>query len=117
MTKDSRIQWGDFLKGVAILWLMLYHFHSLAWLRSPVPVFFFLSGLFFSDRMSFKDFIGKKAKALLLPFLFFFVLWLIVFWASSFITKQEFVAPELWKLFTLIPANAEVVNPLGAGAI
>ena len=117
MAKVERIDWIDWLKGIAILWLMVYHFHAIDWLRSPVPVFFFLSGLFFSDKLPFGFFLTKKAKALLIPFLFFFTLWLIVSYAGMFVTGQKFVFPEPWKLGTLIPSNADVTNPLGAGAI
>ena len=117
MAKVERIDWVDWLKGIAILWLMVYHFHAIDWLRSPVPVFFFLSGLFFSDKLPFGSFVKKKAKALLIPFLFFFALWLIVSYAGMFVTGQKLVFPELWKLGTLIPSDADVTNPLGAGAI
>ena len=71
MSKVNRIEWVDLLKGIAILWLIVYHMHVFEWMRSPVPVFFFLSGLFFSEGMSFSSFVGKKARALLVPLAFF----------------------------------------------
>lgn len=74
----GRIEWIDFIKGIAILELVIYHFGVLPWLISPVPIFFFLSGLFFSDSKPFGQFVGQKAKALMLPFLFFYVLGITV---------------------------------------
>ena len=76
---DNRIVWVDLLKGISILWLIVYHMHVFDWMRSPVPVFFFLSGLFFSEGKSFSSFIGRKAKALLIPLLSFLSLeWLLL---------------------------------------
>ncbi len=71
---NKRIEWIDFIKGIAILELVVYHFGVLPWLISPVPVFFFLSGIFFSDAKPFGQFLKHKSKALLLPFLFFYLL-------------------------------------------
>ena len=119
MKKDevNRIVWVDLLKGVAILWLIVYHLYIFDWLRSPVPVFFFLSGLFFSDRDRFVVFLNKKAKALLVPFVFFFILGILASFGSAKISGKPFVFPPVWKFFALIPVDAEVQNPLGVGAI
>ena len=117
MTKDSRIEWVDLLKGIAILWLVFYHMHVFDWMRSPVPVFFFLSGLFFSEGKSLGSFVRKKAKSLLIPLLFFFVLGVLTSVIKNFLAGDNYSFPPLWLFATLIPANAEVTNPLGVGAI
>lgn len=117
MVKNNRIEWVDFLKGVAILWLVVYHFYAIGWMRSPVPIFFFLSGLFYNEGKSFGVFIGKKAKALLIPFVFFFLLGIAASWAKCLLLREAFVFPPLWQFATLIPADAERTNPLGVGAI
>lgn len=117
MSRVDRIEWVDILKGISILWLMVYHFHSVEWLRSPVPVFFFLSGLFFSDKQPFCTFVKKKTHALLIPMLFFFLLWYIYAYVGGHLMGQVFYHPKLWELGTLIKVDAEVANPLGAGAI
>lgn len=114
---NNRIEWVDFLKGISILWLVLYHFYVIDWLRSPVPVFFFLSGLFFSDGKSFSEFFSSKAKALLVPFLFFFILGVLSSLIKCLFQGESFVFPPLWQFATLIPADAERTNPLGVGAI
>lgn len=114
---SKRIEWVDLLKGIAILWLVVYHMHVFDGMRSPVPVFFFLSGLFFSEGKSFRSFVGKKVIALLVPFIFFFILGIGSFALKSIILNEAFLFPPLWKFTTLIPHDAEVVNPLGVGAI
>ncbi len=117
MSKVNRIEWVDLLKGVAILWLIVYHMHVFEWMRSPVPVFFFLSGLFFSDGMSFSSFVGKKAKALLVPLAFFFVLGVAASALKCLMRVEAYSFPPLWLFATLIPADADNTNPLGVGAI
>lgn len=117
MEKNNRIDWVDFLKGIAILWLVIYHFYAIGWMRSPVPIFFFLSGLFYTDGKSFGEFIGKKAKALLIPFVFFFLLGIAASWMKCFLLSEAFIFPPLWQFATLIPADDERTNPLGIGAI
>lgn len=117
MEKNKRIEWVDLLKGISILWLIVYHMHVFDWMRSPVPVFFFLSGLFFSEGRSFGSFVGKKAKALLIPLLFFFVLGVAASALKCYLQGETYSFPPLWLFATLIPLNAEVTNPLGVGAI
>lgn len=117
MVKENRIEWVDLLKGIAILWLIVYHFYAIGWLRSPVPVFFFLSGLFFSEGKSFGAFICKKTKALIVPFLFFFALGVGGAVLKNFLSGEAYSFPQLWRFATLIPADAEKTNPLGVGAI
>lgn len=117
MSKVNRIEWVDLLKGVAILWLIVYHMHVFEWMRSPVPVFFFLSGLLYSEGMSFGSFVGKKAKALLLPLAFFFVLGVAASTLKCLMQGEAYSFPPLWLFLTLIPAGAEITNPLGVGAI
>lgn len=117
MSKVNRIEWVDLLKGIAILWLIVYHMHVFEWMRSPVPVFFFLSGLFFSEGMSFSSFVSKKAKALLMPLAFFFVLGVAASTLKCLIQGEAYSFPPLWLFATLIPAGAEITNPLGVGAI
>ena len=117
MEKNKRIEWVDLLKGISILWLIVYHMHVFDWMRSPVPVFFFLSGLFFSEGKSFGSFVGKKAKALLIPLLFFFVLGVAASALKCYLKGESYSFPPLWLFATMIPVDAEVTNPIGVGAI
>ncbi len=70
----NRIDFVDLLKGFAILWIVWYHqphpqivdhfFH--------VPIFFFLSGVFFKRKVPSQFFRGILLK-IIIPFLFFYV--------------------------------------------
>lgn len=117
MGDSRRIEWVDLMKGIAIIWLIVYHLYVFGWMRSPVPVFFFLSGLFFSEGKSFGSFVGKKARALLVPFAFFFVLGLAASVLKHLLQGEAYSLPPLWLFATLFPADAPDVNPLGVGAI
>lgn len=117
MFPKKRVDWIDALKGFAIIWLIIYHFHVFGWLKSPVGVFFFLSGLFFSEGNSFYLFLKKKINALLVPFVFFFFLGIIILFCGSLVLGEKFVFPPIWKLFTLLPISGELRNPIGVGAI
>ena len=114
---SNRIEWVDLLKGIAILWLIVYHMHVFEWMRSPVPVFFFLSSLFFSDGKSFGSFVVKKARALLIPLLFFFALGVAASALKCILLKKAYSFPPLWLFFTMIPIDAEYNHPIGVGAI
>ena len=117
MGNTNRIGWVDVLKGISIIWLIVYHFYVFDWMRSPVPVFFFLSGLFFNEGRNFISFVEKKAKALLIPFVFFFLLGILASALGYILQGKNYSFPSLWKLVTLIPASVKEANPLGVGAI
>ena len=71
-SKNSRIPWIDIAKGygtilviyahlgVGPLWTWIYSFH--------MPLFFFLSGYVFSTKYDAKNFIKKKCKSILVPY-------------------------------------------------
>lgn len=62
------------MRGIGILLVCLGH--SISTMNVPLnvsilsfhmPLFFFISGIFISDKLSFRDFLKKKAVALILP--------------------------------------------------
>lgn len=76
----QRISWIDTLKGVLLFLICLSHFSNLSYpikyLIAPtasywVPMFFVLSGYLYQDKRSFKNYIHKKTKTLLIPYFFF----------------------------------------------
>jgi len=80
---SNRINFIDFLRGFTIIIVILYHitfFHSgtssIRTYSTPffMQLFFFASGLFFSARSSFKDYLLNKINRLLIPLLFFYLL-------------------------------------------
>ncbi len=87
----ARSEWIDILKGFLLLCIVFSHFGSLpvpmATLIKPtgdiwVPTFFFLSGMLFNEkRYSFYvDFVQSKFKSLLLPYLFLFLIFVLLDW-------------------------------------
>lgn len=99
-SEKQRIDYVDIIKGVSILWVVLIHLYYpnciavddtlqiWRWLSVPyrMPSFFFMSGIFFRSK-PFSEFLVKKIKTLLLPFLGF---WFIGF--LFFVVKYELVA-------------------------
>ena len=80
----QRIQYIDLAKGFCIILVVAYHvnkalhFHQapLFWDTLSVfrmPLYFFLSGLFFKEYEGFVGFFLRKVNKLLIPFLFFYL--------------------------------------------
>lgn len=90
---NDRIEHIDIAKGISIMLVAMYHSQLGAFfpeILKPmslfrVPLFFFLSGVFFSYVISPKEFLIKKSEALLKPF--FSVLILVLF--IQVFTQQE----------------------------
>ena len=88
---NQRIEYIDFLKGLLLTFICFSHFGYLPYflnlLIMPtgsiyVPVFFIISGLLFNESISFISFLKKRIKSLLVPYLFFFLLFIVLDWNS-----------------------------------
>lgn len=81
--QKSRIDWLDFAKGIGILCVVFGHTqipYISEYLIRPfhVPLFFFLSGFCFAvKKYNFKEFLSKKIKSLLMPYIFFSLIWIV----------------------------------------
>jgi fucose 4-O-acetylase-like acetyltransferase len=75
-TNTSRIDYIDLVKGFAILWIVWWHAGVPAFAQPyyHVPVFFFLSGLFFNKKDSFVVSTQKTIQRIGIPFLFFYTI-------------------------------------------
>lgn len=75
MIEKVRIDYIDLLKGFCILWIIWIHTYHPSFIQGPyrIPLFFFLSGIFFKD-CNYKLFMAKRINSLLIPFFFFYVL-------------------------------------------
>ncbi|MFN2747971.1 MULTISPECIES: acyltransferase family protein [Bacillus] len=77
---QKRIDWIDASKGLGIILVVLGHTPTTDWLKTFIfafhmPLFFFLSGVVYHDaNLTFKSFLYKKMKTLLLPYFIFSVL-------------------------------------------
>lgn len=96
-TRDFAI---DVEKGIFLLLIVIGHLwnipDSVKFLLMPtdliyVPIFFFLSGLLFKkDKYSFREFVSRKAKTLLLPYFSFFILFCICDW-NLYLNTESFL--------------------------
>lgn len=101
---DKRIEWIDIAKGIGIILVVIAHTqmpsYSMFYGNDNVvrlliysfhmPLFFFLSGMCFkNDGITFKEFLAKKIKTLILPYFTFSVIW-IAFESALSILNHSF---------------------------
>ena len=82
--KQQRIAYVDIAKGLGIL--LVVWGHSSKFLFNEIyafhmPLFFFIAGFFFKDGIGWKDFVYKKVKALLIPFIIFYTSTLLFYYS------------------------------------
>ena len=108
---DNRVEHIDIAKGITIILVALFHskltvlfpetIQSMGLFR--LPVFFFLSGIFFHVATDTKTAIWKKADSLLKPY--FFTLFALL--AISALLQDEHL---LWQLKGLLYGNGETIR-------
>jgi len=73
MATTNRLKHIDIARGIAMLCIILGHFNvgvvNRIVFTFHVPIFFFITGYFISDKLSMKDFIKNKARTLLVPYI------------------------------------------------
>ncbi|NBH91761.1 MULTISPECIES: acyltransferase family protein [Duncaniella] len=115
MAQKKRIDYIDYLKGLTILWVVWYHTSHPEFVDYPptMPMFFFLSGIFFKP-YPLLEFIKKKINTLLIPFAFFYVvyyIYLILQW-SIHNPLSSFDFSCFWGIFRLYKSTESFpVNP------
>lgn len=103
----TRIDYVDLAKGFCIILVVFHHFcHSELGATNPVimflrtfrmPLYFILSGLFFKEYAGLWDFIKRKTNKLLIPFCFFLLPSLIMFFVSKrSVNIINFLYQEVW---------------------
>lgn len=113
-TDSARIGYIDLLKGICITLVVLFHCHVP--ISSPkvtfmlenlrMPLYFFLSGLFFKEYGGFVDFSIRKIDKLIVPYLFFAVIFIVP--DLLLLNPEEFnriVTLDYWKEALLWPRN------------
>lgn len=81
MTKE-RLVYIDFMKGLCILLILAFHIDNdiFPWRLNfslqafRIPLYYFLSGIFFKQYSGFLDFARRKTNNILVPYIFFFLL-------------------------------------------
>lgn len=112
---QKRIDYIDYLKGLTILWVVWYHTAHPEFVDFPIrmPLFFFISGIFFKP-YPLSEFIKKKINTLLIPFVFFYIvyyIYLILQWSvnNSFSTFNYSCFFDIFKLHK--STESFTVNP------
>lgn len=78
----KRNSYIDLIKGIGIFLVVLGHHNTILTnyiFSFHMPLFFFISGIFHSNYNSYKEFIIKKVKSLIVPY-FTFAITLFFFW-------------------------------------
>ena len=73
ISNSKRLEWLDMAKGYGIIAVVIAHLgipYIETWIYTfHIPLFFFLSGYVFKSDLSFKKFIKKRIKGLIIPYL------------------------------------------------
>lgn len=110
--KPAHIEWIDTAKGLGIILVILEHTHAL--FRSYIysfhmPLFFLLSGfLSRSENVKPLDFLKKKCRALLIPYLFFAFISLLL---NAFVMNVEAELPVFFQEVLTAPRSGLSINP------
>ena len=88
MKDNNRISWIDIMRGALMIAIVIGHVYGDGALRTwvfsfHVPAFFFLSGYCFKYTNQFGSFIKKKIRTIVVPYLFFSITSIIIFWLGS----------------------------------
>lgn len=125
MEEKKRIEWIDLAKGICILLVMWWHIKELFSNKGiadrdmflsvctyfRMPLYFFLSGLFFKTYSGYLDFLVRKTNKLLIPFVTFALLGIAysLAWPQKLPTTYtwDFLYPFLpvWFLWCLFLMN------------
>lgn len=112
---QERLPYVDIAKGIAI-WLMIVgHQHisdqAYTYINSfHMPLFFFISGMFFRKDKSFFQNLESAIRGLLIPYLFFSIIGLTICW------NAPYVHPELYFNMTWINIFRSAFNGIFIGA-
>lgn len=91
----KRVQWVDILKGLLILFVILGHSVSNSHIKNYIstfymPCFFILSGWFMKKKADLGIYTMKRVKSILLPYLFFSIIWILFCFLKNFIIETDF---------------------------
>ena len=109
MAAKERIAYIDFMKGLCIILVVAFHIDTTAFgvpygymlQQFRIPMYFFLSGLFFKLYDGFFDFARKKINNIIVPLILFLIIGAIYYFCRNLIGSHFSVA----KALELMPLN------------
>ncbi len=108
--RNRRIEFVDLTKGICIILVIMSHIggafdkldsHSML-VAFRMPLYFFISGLFFKSYEGFQGFALRKVNKLLIPFLFFYVGSFLLKYTIWIVAPGTFQQPVSWSELLLI---------------
>lgn len=104
---SGRIEYVDWIKGFAILWIIWWHTCHPSFVDPyyHVPIFFFVSGIFFKQ-YPIKGYLRRKTKTIIIPFLFFYFvsyIFRIALHLWDYRTIDEFPWINIFDIFKCMP--------------
>lgn len=96
VNRGGRIQFIDLAKGVCIFLVVMYHVGiDIPYLDIiRMPLYFILSGLFFKEYTGFGDFLIRKTNKILIPFVAFYLLGCLCYYALEIAFPGTYQAEE-----------------------
>ena len=114
MTRQ-RFHYADIMKGIGIILVLMGHIQRIEslgnWIYAfHMPLFFFISGMFFHNR---SNFIKRKAKSLLIPYLSFAIIFFLYWWLleSRFRPTKELIDTQTQFINIFFPMNVASQTP------
>lgn len=117
--QNQRIEYIDIAKGMGIILMIMGHigygelFHRFIH-AFHMPLFYFCAGLFFKEANAFdmRNYIKKKAKRLLVPYIFFALIHFAIYWAMNL--DQDLSLFRIMAVNILFFQNADAFPIAGA---
>lgn len=93
---SDRLGYMDVFRGLCLCWIIWIHTNHPAFLDYPLhlPALFFISGCFFKP-YPWPIFWRKKVNQLVIPFVFFYLLYFVFLIGLNFLKFHE-VSPDIW---------------------
>ena len=109
MAQKTRIAYIDFMKGLCIILVVAFHIDTTAFgdpygfmlQQFRIPMYFFLSGLFFKLYDGFVDFTRKKINNIIIPLFLFLIIGAIYYFGKNLLASHFNVV----KALSLMPLN------------
>ena len=106
-TGKQRLVYVDFMKGMCILFIVAFHINNSIYphrvdlmLQSfRIPLYYFLSGVFFKQYDGYLDFARRKFNNIIVPYIFFMLLTCVVHCVAWYAFEVRWMGDWTWKSF------------------